>query len=417
MSRSEPILIAMYTYKGGVGKTTIAINLVETLAQLEKRTLLVDCDPQCNATSFLLGCAEDGDDDESDDQEYIDSEEEEESSAEVDEQQASDQIRIQPTVKLMSDKLNHTVQQHKYEAVEDTNMQNRYETTIYQHLCDAMQDKITPSGLAVKQVHENLWVLPGDVRLIELETEFRDALDLRGMFYIHRLAGFRRMIDSIAKNPELGIEYVVVDLGPSAGAMNQVIILNCDYILPPLRADRFSLCSMDGFLNKLVPNWLKFLEKYKREIRRTIVDKKERDKYAKFGSPPKILPFLMNGYAVYSSSKSSKAMTKHCSIWSQTMIDFLNGRRDGTDDIDSKVLSPAVKALMVKDGEGKNFVNFCRDLCSVMEFSHKIRIPIVTMKPSDAYDRKGLGVLDIKGSAEYARPRYRLLAKFIGQLP
>jgi cellulose biosynthesis protein BcsQ len=52
---SPTVSIAFFNNKGGVGKTTLICNIGAVIAlSLNKKVLIVDADPQCNATQYIL---------------------------------------------------------------------------------------------------------------------------------------------------------------------------------------------------------------------------------------------------------------------------------------------------------------------------------------------------------------------------
>lgn len=194
-------IICLFNHKGGVSKTTTAFNLGWMLAQMGKRILLADFDPQCNLTGMVLG----------------------------------------------------------YQGIED--LENTYKAeppnNIKDGLSPAFESKprqIVGADCVSVNGNENLFLLPGHIGLAEYETTLGVAQELSGsLLALRNLPGaLRFLLDATAEKN--AIDYVLVDMSPSLGPMNQNLLMTCDHFIVPLHPDYFSAMALSS-LAKSLPRW------------------------------------------------------------------------------------------------------------------------------------------------------------------
>jgi cellulose biosynthesis protein BcsQ len=202
MTRTKKLTI--FNHKGGVGKTTLNVNIGAALGEVGKRILLVDTDPQCNLTSYLL------DDD------------------------------------VVNDLLDHSG------------------TTSGRTIWSALKPILDGTGgpRTVKPIRtgiDNVFLLPGDIRLSEYEQFLGDAWTdclKRRLSALRATASISFLTNELART--YGFDYVFFDAGPNIGPLNRVIILDTDRFVVPVACDLFSvraLITLGQTLKSWVIDW------------------------------------------------------------------------------------------------------------------------------------------------------------------
>ncbi|CAB3634806.1 hypothetical protein LMG3431_01427 [Achromobacter pestifer] len=197
----KPVQISLFNHKGGVSKTTTAFNLGWMLANKGKRVLLVDCDPQCNLTGMVMGFK--GTDD-------------------------FDAIYKAGGVRNIRDGLAPAFESRP--------------SLVQPVQCEQINGQ------------PNMYLIPGHIGLAEYEVTLGIAQELSGsLVTLQNLPGsIRYLIDKTANS--LDIDYVLVDMSPSLGAINQNLLMTSDYFLVPMAPDYFSVMATDSLANVL-PKW------------------------------------------------------------------------------------------------------------------------------------------------------------------
>ena len=196
---SDPVRITIYNHKGGVGKTTLAVNIAFALSSLRKSVLLVDSDPQCNLTSYLLA------DDVVDDL--------------LDHSNGQDGNTIWSAVKPVID------------------------STGSVRLVD-----LTEIG--------DVALLPGDIRLSEFEEFLGDAWAdgfKRRMGGLRATSSISYLISRLSS--QRGFDFVFYDTGPNIGPLNRVLLLDSDFFIVPVACDLFSTRALST-LGQTIKKWI-----------------------------------------------------------------------------------------------------------------------------------------------------------------
>ena len=189
--------IAFFNHKGGVSKTTSVFNVSWSLAEMGKRVLMVDTDPQCNLTGFVLG---------NDFEEYY--------------------------------------------------KQNSSET-IKNALSPAFESKprMITATQCVKAKHENLFLLPGDITFSEYDVTLGLAQELsKSVPALHNVPGAINFLLE-EQSSKLDIDYIIIDMSPSLSSVNQNLLMLSDAFIVPTAPDYFSLMAIKS-LAITIPRWI-----------------------------------------------------------------------------------------------------------------------------------------------------------------
>ena len=195
----RPIRITIFNHKGGVGKTTLTANIAFALCSQGRSVLLVDSDPQCNLTSYLL----------SDD--------------------------------VVDDLLNHS-----------NNPDGRTIWTAVKPVFDntGLGKLVAPTMVG------DIALLPGDIRLSEFEEFLGDAW---ADGFKRRLGGLR-VTSSISElvsrlHEQQPFDFVFYDTGPNIGPLNRVLLLDSDFFIVPVACDLFSVRALST-LGQTIKKWI-----------------------------------------------------------------------------------------------------------------------------------------------------------------
>jgi cellulose biosynthesis protein BcsQ len=236
--------IALFNHKGGVGKTTLTVNIADALADLGKKVLLVDADPQCNLTAFY-------------------------------------------------------VEEDKLEGLLGESGEEGSEATLWSAIKPVVAGRGDISSVELWEVgSKNTRLFPGDVMLSMYEEELPQAWTesfARKTRGYDVMTAMSRAVNAAAK--QWGADVVIYDVGPNVGALNRAVVLDCDAFITPVAADLFSLRALST-VGVSVARWIRDWQ----TIRSLALPENES---ALFTGKPAFLGYVTSAYKVNSGRRAA----------------------------------------------------------------------------------------------------------------
>jgi cellulose biosynthesis protein BcsQ len=194
--------IALFNNKGGVSKTTTCFNLGWKLAERGHRVVMVDADPQCNLTGMVL------------------------------------------------------------DLIEGNALDDYYSSHPLGNLKEALEPAfqsrpraLEPAECVQVDGRDGLFLIPGHIGLAEDEVSLGIAQQLsESVQALKNLPGsFHHLLQITAE--KYGADFVLVDLSPGLGSINQNLVSTADYFIIPTSPDVFSVMAIDS-LARVIPRWV-----------------------------------------------------------------------------------------------------------------------------------------------------------------
>ena len=199
-TRASAKRVTVFNHKGGVGKTTLTYNIAASLSSLGKKVLLVDSDPQCNLTAYVI----DGE--------------------------------------VLDDLLD--------------NSDGPAGRTVWTSLKPIAEASGSFKPVDPIELSARLFLVPGDIRVSDFEEElndfWRECLQRKRKGFVGTGA-LSELVNTICLKYD--IDFVFYDSGPNIGPLNRIILLDCDYFIVPAACDLFSVRALKT-LGRSLHSWM-----------------------------------------------------------------------------------------------------------------------------------------------------------------